>query len=73
MSESENNNNTTEKPSLWQVTWAVMASAFGVQSSKNRQKDFETKTATPFIIGGLIFTVVFCAAVYAVVALVLPD
>lgn len=62
-----------QSPSLGAVVFAVLASAFGVNSSKNREKDFNAKSATPFIIAGIIFTIVFMLSVYGVVQLVLPE
>ena len=62
-----------QTPSLGAVVFAVLASAFGVNSSKNREKDFNAKSATPFIIAGIIFTIVFMLSVYGVVQLVLPE
>ncbi len=72
---SENNfedqQETPAKPSTLQVFASVAAAAFGVQNSKNRKRDFEQKSILPFIIGGVVFTVVFIAAVYFVVSMVL--
>lgn len=62
-----------QAPSVGAVVFAVLASAFGVNSSKNREKDFNAKSATPFIIAGIIFTIVFMLSVYGVVQLVLPE
>ncbi len=62
-----------QSPSLGTVVFAVLASAFGVNSSKNREKDFNAKSATPFIVAGIIFTIVFMLSVYGVVQLVLPE
>ena len=59
------------KPSTLQVIASVAAAAFGVQNSKNRKRDFGQKNILPFIIGGIVFTVVFVAAVYFVVSIVL--
>ena len=64
-------NDQTKQPSIGQVIFAVCASAFGVRRSKDSKNDFQTKTATPFIIGGIIFKLVFMATVYGVVRLVL--
>lgn len=69
MSDQEQTN--SKEPSFGQVIFAVAASAFGVRRSKDSEKDFQTKSAKPFIIGGIIFTLVFMATVYTVVRLVL--
>jgi len=49
--------------SLWRTLASVGASFFGVQSSKNRERDFTRGKASHFIVVGLIATVVFVAAV----------
>ena len=60
-----------KSPSLWQVVASVAASFFGVQSSKNRERDFKHGKAAHFIVVGLVATVVFVLAVVLVVRLVL--
>ena len=63
---------TKNKPSLFQVVGSVVAAAFGVQSSANRERDFAgCGSATPYIIAGVVFTVVFIMAIIGVVRLVL--
>ena len=61
-----------ENLSFWQVLSSTAAAAFGVQSSKNRERDFTRGKASQFIVMGIIFTVLFVLAVVAVVQLVLP-
>ena len=56
---------------LWQVAQSVAAAAFGVQSSRNRERDFSRGSAKTFIIAGIIGTVLFIVSVIAVVRLVL--
>jgi len=58
-------------PSLWQSTLSVVASFFGVQSSKNRERDFKHGKAAHFIVLGLVATVVFVLAVVMAVRLAL--
>lgn len=53
------------------VVASVFAAGLGVQSSKNRERDFKQGRAGTFIAAGLIFTVLFVGAVYTVVQLVL--
>ncbi len=57
---------------FWQVLSSTLAAAFGVQSSKNRERDFSKGKASHFIFMGIAFTVLFVLAVVAVVNLVLP-
>ncbi|MFN3236096.1 MAG: DUF2970 domain-containing protein [Pseudomonadales bacterium] len=62
-----------KQPGLFQVTLSVMAAALGVQSEANRQRDFSQRSPLPYILGGLIFTVLFVLTIVGVVMLVLPD
>ena len=57
---------------FWQVLSSTLAAAFGVQSSKNRERDFSRGKASHFIFMGIAFTVLFVLTVVAVVNLVLP-
>jgi len=77
-------NNPTNKPvagdsgsqrqgtSFIAVLKSVMAAAFGVQSSANRKRDFEHGKPLHFIVGGLIFTLLFILALVLLVQLILP-
>lgn len=58
-------------PSLGQVIASVAASFFGVQSSKNRERDFKHGKAAHFIAIGLLATVTFIALVVLLVRLAL--
>ena len=62
-----------EKKSLkpWQVVSSVFAAGLGVQSSKNRERDFQQGRAGTFIAAGIIFTLLFIAVMIAIVQLVL--
>ena len=57
--------------SLIGVFGSVLASMFGVQSSRQREADFTHGKASHFIIVGLVMTVVFVLLIWAVVALVM--
>ena len=59
------------RPSLLQVIASVAASFFGVQSSKNRERDFKQGKATHFIAIGIVLTVVFILKVVILVQVVL--
>ncbi|MDE1461066.1 DUF2970 domain-containing protein [Spartinivicinus poritis] len=50
---------------------SVLAAAFGVQSQKNRERDFKSGKFSHFVIAGLIFTLIFILLVYAAVQLAL--
>jgi hypothetical protein len=50
---------------------SIFAAAFGVQSKQNRERDFQHGKFHHFIIGGIIFVVLFILAVVGVVKLVM--
>ncbi|MFZ3182630.1 MAG: DUF2970 domain-containing protein [Pseudomonas sp.] len=50
---------------------SVLAAAFGVQSGKNRARDFGHGKPSQFIALGLLFTLCFVLMVFGVVKLVL--
>jgi len=60
------------KPGVLAIAFSVIAAAFGVQSDANRQRDFSHGSALAYIIGGLIFTVLFVLTLIGVVMLVVP-
>ncbi len=65
---------TTEppkEPGLLQVVWSVMASFFGVQSSRARVRDFKHGRAGVFIAVGIAMTALFVLTVLLIVKLVL--
>lgn len=58
-------------PSLLEVMLSVLAAAFGVQSRRNRERDFTRGNPVVFILAGLIFTLLFVLTLIGVVHLVL--
>jgi len=62
----------TRKPGILAIAFSVIAAAFGVQSDANRRRDFSHGSPLAYIIGGLIFTVLFVLTVLGVVMLVVP-
>ena len=50
---------------------SVLAAAFGVQSGKNRARDFSRGKPSHFILLGVLCTVVFVLLLFALVKLVL--
>lgn len=56
-----------------QVVGSVLAAGLGVQSSKNRERDFKQGRIGVFIAAGIIFTLAFIAAVVTVVQVVLSS
>jgi len=51
---------------------SVMAAFIGVQKKKNLEEDFSKKSATPFIVAGLLMAFIFVMSIYTVVQLILP-
>ncbi len=60
-------------PTLWQVIGSVLASFFGVQSAKNRERDFSKGKAETFIVVGLVMTAMLVLTILLVVKLVLHN
>ncbi|MGA0840587.1 MAG: DUF2970 domain-containing protein [Pseudomonadales bacterium] len=52
---------------LLQIIGSTIAAAFGVQSSRNRERDFAAGRPTHFIAAGIIFTVLFVVTMIFVV------
>ena len=57
---------------LLRVLQSTLAAAIGVQSKENRERDFEEGNAGTFIVAGVLFTVLFVAAIVVVVSAVTP-
>lgn len=62
-----------KKPSTLALVGSILAAAIGVQSNKNREKDFENASIMPYLVGGVIFTVVFIATLVGVANLFLAN
>ncbi|MCK8046273.1 DUF2970 domain-containing protein [Shewanella sp. 1CM18E] len=56
---------------LWQVLSSTIAAFFGVQTNKNRLRDFQTSSPIPFIVMGVIVAMVFVAGLLLIVNQVL--
>ncbi|WOJ94143.1 DUF2970 domain-containing protein [Congregibacter variabilis] len=65
--------NKRETLNPFQVIGSVFAAGLGVQSSKNRERDFKQGRAATFIVAGLLFTALFIGTVYTVVSMVLSS
>jgi hypothetical protein len=57
--------------SLWEMLQSVFSAALGVQSSKNRARDFSRGKPSHFILLGVLFTALFVLVIFGVVQLVL--
>ena len=60
-----------QKPRFGSVILSILAAAIGIQSDKNRERDFANGSPFTFIIGGFVFTILFIATVALIVGLVL--
>ena len=56
-------------PTFWQMLHSILAGAFGVQTGKNRARDFTHGKASHFIALGAGFTVVFILVLVGLVQL----
>ena len=52
---------------------SVGAAFFGVQSDKNREKDFKEGKFSHFVIAGVIAVVLFIGVLVTIVSLVMPS
>ncbi|MCK5829456.1 MAG: DUF2970 domain-containing protein [Methylococcales bacterium] len=55
------------KPNLLHVIQSVLAAAIGVQSNKNRERDFEQGSLPSYLIVGFIFTILFILSLVFIV------
>ena len=59
--------------SILQVIQSVLAATMGVQSNKNRERDFSRGSAKTFIVAGVLGTRLFVGTVVMVVKVVLKN
>jgi hypothetical protein len=62
-----------ERLTIPQIIGSTIAAALGVQSSRNRHRDFQAGKPTHFIIAGIVFTVLFVVGMIMLVRLVLSS
>ena len=65
--EDKNNNKVT----FFSLIGSAFAAWFGVQSNKNRERDFAHAKFSTFIYAGIIFSILFVLSIIGVVQLVL--
>ncbi|HTT09165.1 MAG TPA: DUF2970 domain-containing protein [Gammaproteobacteria bacterium] len=58
-------------PGLLQTMKSVLAAGFGVQSAKNRERDFTGGSPGRFVVAGLIGTAIFVLTMVLIVRMVL--
>lgn len=64
-------NEDRPRPTPWQIIKSILGAALGVQSEETRVRDFTQGNPAVFIIGGIVFTVLFIVILVVVVNLVL--
>lgn len=60
-----------QQPSLKQLFKAVAGALIGVQSEQQRQQDFNSSSPVPYVVAGIITTLLFVAVLLITVKLVL--
>ena len=60
----------SSKPKFFDVVLSVLASAFGVQSHQNYQRDFTNGSLLPYIIVAVVLFVAFIVGLFFLVAFV---
>ena len=71
MKMEDNDRQSEKKLSLIDVALSVCAAALGVQSSKNRKRDFSRGNPITFLFFGALFTIIFVLTIIGVVHLVI--
>jgi diacylglycerol kinase len=72
-SKKPNKPNKPNKPSMLDIVKSVAASAFGVQSAKNRERDFQQQSIVPYIVVGVVFVLLFIAGLIVLVSQIVPS
>ena len=61
--QQDNNNDKPTQVSTLDVVISVFRAWFGVQTEENRKRDFNSNDPTPFIVAGIIFTLIMIVGV----------
>lgn len=76
MAENDRSDTSTEteprRPGLKRLILSLLAALVGVQSNRNRMADFRSTSIWPFVIGGVLFTLLFVLALILLVRLLAP-
>ena len=60
------------KASTWQIIKAVLGAFIGVQSEKQRLQDFQSDSAVPYIVTGILMAALFVSVLLLIVSYVVP-
>ncbi|MCY1181363.1 hypothetical protein D9M68_562520 [compost metagenome] len=66
-----NDKNHDQPLSFREMLQSVLAAAFGVQSGKNRARDFSRGKPSHFIVLGVLFTAIFVLLLFGLVKVIL--
>ncbi|WP_111656509.1 DUF2970 domain-containing protein [Isoalcanivorax indicus] len=67
----EHDQEEQDKPNVFQVIWSVLAALFGVQSGRNRERDFRQGKASDYIIVYVFLVVALVVGMILTVNIVL--
>ncbi len=73
MGDTPDNENTRNQKHWVAIVLSTLAAAFGVQNRNNLERDFSSDSPWPYIIAGIVFTLVLVLILAAIVALVLSN
>lgn len=59
------------EPSFWQVVHSVLAAFFGVQSARNRERDFTAGRPSAYIFVGAVMALVLVLLIFGLVRLIM--
>jgi hypothetical protein len=68
---TSDNSDNRKKISVFSLMGSIVAAWFGVQTKANRERDFEQGKFHHFVIGGIIFAVLFVFFVVGIVKTVM--
>ena len=61
-----------QPPTLKQLIMSILGAAFGVQNSATQKRDFQQSSPVAYIIGGILFGVIFVLSLILLVKVVVP-
>ena len=61
------------KPGIGAVIMSTLSAFIGIQSSKNRERDFAKGNFKAYVISGLIFTVLFISGIVMLVKTIISN
>ena len=67
----QQDDNKPTQVTTWQVIVSVFRAWLGVQTNENRKRDFSSSDPVPFIIAGVIFTLIMIVGVIIAVKIAL--